>query len=359
MNLIIWMNYPSHHQSHFFYTLNQNGFNLKVFYYSKISEERKLQGWTTNKLQEYESFINAKSLAKILDDSKQYVHIVPGYGSGFTRNLAVELSKRNIKWVHWSEKSTPGWRWYKSYIVKKWYAYYINRYALGALAQGKLAEDDFRRWGIKKNIGHLSYSIKPLNEVPALKTLQDFKQNRKAFLYLGRLINLKGVDILIKAFSLVKSEDWCLILVGNGDKENELMDLIHKLKIPANKILFHPFVNSVDVNQVLVAADVFILPSREDGWGVVLNEAASLGKPLIASTMVGAAWHLIHEGENGFKFKSNDEYDLFSKMKKYIDNPDLAINQKSNSIEIFNSYSSEVMAKNLLNYLVEWSKNDI
>src|SRR5690606_34044460 len=158
---------------------------------------------------------------------------------------------------------------------------------------------DLIRWGIRKSIGHLSYSIKPLNDVPALQVLQDFKRNRKAFLYLRRLIHLKGVDILIKAFSLVESEDWCLIIVGNGDKENELLDLIHKLKIPIDRILFHPFVNSVDVNCVLVASDVFILPSREDGWGVVLNEAASLGKPLIASTMVGAAWHLLQEGENG------------------------------------------------------------
>ena len=359
MNLIIWMNYPSHHQSYFFDILNQSGFNLKVIYYSQMSEERKIQGWTVKSLKSYESFLGTQKFEEILENYKQYIHIVPGYGSNFTRTLTIELSKRRINWVHWSEKSSPGWRWYKSYFIKKWYAYYVNKYALGALAQGKLAENDFKRWGITKNIGHLSYSIKPLNKVPALKTLQDFKKNRKAFLYLGRLIHLKGVDILIKAFSLVQSDDWCLILVGNGDNENELMDLVHILKIPSDKILFHPFVNSADVNQVLAASDVFILPSREDGWGVVLNEAASLGKPLIASEMVGAAWHLIQDGKNGFRFKSNDEYDLYLKMKKYVDNSALITTHRINSIEIFNNYSSEVMAQNLFNYLTEWSKNDI
>ena len=350
------MNYPSHHQAYFFKTLVSSGVDLKVGYYGQLSIERQKLGWQHFNLEKYELVATLNDINQIIHDYSDFIHIVPGYGSNFTRKLAIKLSRNSIKWLHWSEKSSPGIFWYKSYFVKKWYANLVNKYALGALSQGVLAEKDFRRWGINKEIKHLSYSIKPLVDVKAYKDLIDFKRDRKAFLYLGQLINRKGVDLLIQAFSSTNSDNWCLILVGSGSEEMRFKKLAEKLNVSKDRILFFPSIESENINKVLTATDVFVLPSRNDGWGVVLNEACSLGKAIIASDMVGASWHLVDEEKNGYRFKSNDSHDLYSKMMIYIENNELEKKHGDYSRNLFEKYSSEKMVENLKTYLGEWLK---
>lgn len=354
MNIFIWMNYPSHHQSYFFDTLSKYNVNLRVGYYAEITDDRKTLGWDIDTLKPFEYHVMETEIDNFLTDYSDFIHIVPGYGSIFTRKLAIKLSQKSINWVHWSEKSTPGIRWYKSFLIKKWYANLVNKFSLGALAQGVLAEKDFRRWGIKKDIKHLSYSIKPLIFCETNRIIDKFKDNRLAFLYLGQLINRKGLDLLLKAFSEIKDDKWCLIIVGNGSDEIKLKSLANRLNIEADKLLFHPAVSSKDISSVISCADVFILPSRNDGWGVVLNEAASLSKPMIASDMVGAAWHLIENEKNGYRFISDDYKDLKSKMEYYTKRVQLIDEHALYSHILFDQYSSDIMAKKLIIYFQEW-----
>lgn len=354
MKVFIWMNYPSHHQSFFFKTLVEKGVDLKVGYYEQIAEERTKMGWNEFSFNSYEMQVDFHKLDDYLDSYKEYVHILPGYGSNFTRTLCIKLSRKKIKWAHWSEKSTPGLRWYRSYFVKKWYAYMVNNYALGAFSQGKLAELDFIRWGIKKEIAHLNYSIKPLVVRKEYQEIINFKGNRHAFLFLGQLIHRKGVDLLLRAFSNISNENWCLIIVGGGDLKSELESLVKKLKISNQRVLFYPSVNSDEIPDILASADVFVLPSRNDGWGVVLNEAASLEKPIIASNTVGAAWHLIEDGQNGYKFKSGDFSDLQRKMEIYTNEKVSLVNHGAYSLKLFKKYNSDAMANNLVGSLGKW-----
>lgn len=355
MKVFIWMNYPSHHQSFFFKTLVEKGVDLKVGYYEKVTEERKNMGWNELLFNDYEIQVDFHKLDDYLDSYKEYIHILPGYGSSFTRTLCIKLSRKKIKWAHWSEKSTPGLRWYRSYFVKKWYAYMVNNYALGAFAQGKLAELDFIRWGIKKEIAHLNYSIKPLVASKEYQEIINFKGNRHAFLFLGQLIHRKGVDLLLRAFSNISNENWCLIIVGGGRLKVELESLVKKLNISEGKVLFYPSVNAEGIPNILKNSDVFVLPSRNDGWGVVLNEASCLGKPMIASDAVGAAWHLIEDGQNGFKFKSDNFKDLQSKMEAYTNENVSLLDHGAYSSKLFKKYNSDAMANNLICALSKWT----
>lgn len=354
MKVFIWMNYPSHHQSFFFKTLVEKDVDLKVGYYEKVTEERKKMGWNEFSFNDYEIQIDFHKLDDYLDSYKEYIHILPGYGSSFTRTLCMKLSRKKIKWAHWSEKSTPGLRWYRSYFVKKWYAHMVNNYALGAFSQGKLAELDFIRWGVKKEIAHLNYSIKPLVASKDNEEIINFKGDRKAFLFLGQLIHRKGVDLLLKAFSNISNENWCLIIVGSGELKAELENLVKKLNISEERILFYPSVNSDEICNILKISDVFVLPSRNDGWGVVLNEAASLEKPIIASDTVGAAWHLIEDGLNGYKFRSDNFKDLQNKMEIYTNEEVSLLDHGAYSLRLFKKYNSDAMANNLISALNKW-----
>jgi glycosyltransferase involved in cell wall biosynthesis len=70
-------------------------------------------------------------------------------------------------------------------------------------------------------------------------------------------------------------------------------------------------------------ADVFVLPSRYDGWGVVINQAVAAGLPVICSDQVGAGFDLVDEGVNGSKFSAGDEEGLFQAMRHFVDHPEI------------------------------------
>ena len=70
-------------------------------------------------------------------------------------------------------------------------------------------------------------------------------------------------------------------------------------------------------------ADVFVLPSRYDGWGVVVNQAAAAGLPVICSDHVGAGYDLVESGRNGMVFPIGDEAALEQAMRHFVEEPDL------------------------------------
>ncbi len=101
------------------------------------------------------------------------------------------------------------------------------------------------------------------------------------FLTVGRLVEQKAQSILLKALALVKGP-WTLEIVGTGELENELHELAERLGI-APRIHWLGF--RADVSQRLAETDIFFFPSRWEGLGLALLEAAAAGVPCIASDL--------------------------------------------------------------------------
>jgi glycosyltransferase involved in cell wall biosynthesis len=117
------------------------------------------------------------------------------------------------------------------------------------------------------------------------------------FLYVGRLAPEKGVDVLLRAFTGVDAE---LVVAGAGPEDERLRRLA-----PART----RFLGNVDRDALpawYAAADVLVLPSLSEPWGMPLNEAAAAGLPLVATDAVGAARELIEDGGNGFVVPAGD-----------------------------------------------------
>lgn len=115
-------------------------------------------------------------------------------------------------------------------------------------------------------------------------------ENNKIILFVGQLRQYKRVDILIKAFNdVIKNmPDVRIIIVGNGDKENELKDLAKRLEMQ-EKIVFAGFVDDDKKLDYYSIADVFVLPSPnlEEGFGLVALEAAAMEVPVIVTEGAG------------------------------------------------------------------------
>ncbi|MHA1409586.1 MAG: glycosyltransferase [Candidatus Odinarchaeia archaeon] len=106
-------------------------------------------------------------------------------------------------------------------------------------------------------------------------------------------------------------------------------------------------------------SDLFILPSifSKNGpevWGMVLNEAMSVGKPVVATNMVGAAVDLIENGVNGFIVKSENVYDLYYVMKKILSSSclmeDMGLCSKKKIMDNFTINDATNGFKDAINY---------
>jgi len=137
---------------------------------------------------------------------------------------------------------------------------------------------------------------------------------RYLLLYVGRLIGLKRVDVLIEALRRLstKRSDIGLLIVGDGAKRKSLEKLAQNLP----QVFFLGFHDWKDLPRFYAAADLFVLPSEVEQWGLVLNEAMASGLPVIATRKVGAAHDLIIEGENGYMVPENDPAALASAIDR-------------------------------------------
>nr|WP_255420829.1 glycosyltransferase family 4 protein [Opitutus sp. ER46] len=142
------------------------------------------------------------------------------------------------------------------------------------------------------------------------------------FLFCGQMISRKGIDLLLQAFSqlVAAGASARLELVG---REGELPALMEQLP-PAvrSRIVYTGFLPPADLPAVFARADIFILPSRHDGWGVVINQALGAGLPVIASEGVGAAQDLVQHDWNGLVVPTGDITALSSAMWALASDPE-------------------------------------
>ena len=138
----------------------------------------------------------------------------------------------------------------------------------------------------------------------------------------------------------------------------EYQELAQTLGIK-DKVLFRGVLPARHIGSALKCADVLILPSRYDGWGMVLSEAASVGKALIATAACGAAHHLIVERENGFRVPPNDATSLARAMLAYTTDPGLAHRHGRRSQELFAEYTPHRNVERLVQGLREFESRSL
>lgn len=117
-------------------------------------------------------------------------------------------------------------------------------------------------------------------------------------LYVGQLIPRKGIDLLLRALSADRGGSWSLTILGCGPAESDLRQLATSAGI-ADRVSWVRAVPNAEISSTMAGHDVLVLPSRYDGWGAVINEALSVGTPVICSDMCGAS-DLIRSPAMGF-----------------------------------------------------------
>jgi glycosyltransferase involved in cell wall biosynthesis len=155
------------------------------------------------------------------------------------------------------------------------------------------------------------------------------------FLYVGRFDPEKGLDVLLRAMRDVPGT---LVLIGSGPLEPELR------RSEGERVRVVGPLARDELVPWYAAADALVLPSRSEPWGMVLNEAAAAGLPLVATEAVGAAHDLIDPGSNGFRVPVDDEAALGEALRALAEDAGLREAFGRHSLELSERFRPESWA---------------
>lgn len=163
---------------------------------------------------------------------------------------------------------------------------------------------------------------------------------KKCIVSVGQMIERKGFDILLKAAKNL-SDEWGIYLIG-GNATKELEELVSKLRLE-NKVHFLDFMDKKTLWKYYQAADLFLLPTREDIWGLVVNEAMANGLPVVSSDKCIAALEMVEDEKNGYIFQSENTEELGQVLKMVNDNPLILVEMAENAREKAYDFTIEKM----------------
>ncbi|HKP83084.1 MAG TPA: glycosyltransferase family 4 protein [Pyrinomonadaceae bacterium] len=214
------------------------------------------------------------------------------------------IAERNGPWCFWGERPGFHQRAWAGRLLRKWKLSKLHSSPAPIWGIGKFAVDEYRReFGPERAYFNLPY----FSDLERFKTPAREEKSQRVFLFSGSLIARKGVDLLIAAFARLAQEfaNVRLRIVGDGE-----------LRVESERVEFVGFRDWHELPREYAAADVLCVPSRYDGWGLVVPEGLASGLPVIATDRMGAALEFVETGRNGWLIPAGDEEALLRVMRE-------------------------------------------
>jgi len=173
-------------------------------------------------------------------------------------------------------------------------------------------------------------------------------------LFVGKFIDRKNPLLLLEAFYEVIRQQpqnkFVLLYVGTGPDLELIENKIKQYYLDA-KVKLLGFKNEKELTEYYSIADLLVLPSKEETFGLVINEAMSAGTAIIASNKVGSSQDLVIDGINGFIFESDNLESLTSILKKALSNKEALFNMAKKSEEMIKVWDYEKDVEGIISAL--------
>lgn len=161
----------------------------------------------------------------------------------------------------------------------------------------------------------------------------DKEADRIIIMFSGRMIPRKGLETLLLALPKLKTikRDWVLWIEGDGPEFKRFQNLARELTV-LDKCRFLGFCQYETHSWLMSSSDVVVVPSTEDTWGIVVDEALQLGKLVISSDAVGSGIDRVQSGVNGYLFQAGNVSELGGLMEKIINDDNLRLSISEQAI---------------------------
>lgn len=354
---ILWLaNIPSPYRVDFFNELGKYC-ELTVLFEKKTSKERD-PSWEKYQFENFKGIIlNGKSInvdtafcpsvfKYILD--KSYDHIIVTNFTDFTGMLAISIMR--ILGIRYWLESDGGFAKSGKGFIEKLKKHFIKNAHL-YLSTGKSHDEYYLKYGaVREKIKH--YPFSSIYEKDIMKSIltkeekQELKnelgiREQKVVLAIGQFIYRKGFDVLLK--SCAELDETVGIYFIGGKPTKEYLSLVSENN--AKNVHFKEFMSKAEVFKFCRASDVFVLPTREDIWGLVINEAFASGLPVISTDRCGAAIQLIKNGKNGYIVPVENPNILQGKIRTILGDDMLHSLMSSNALNTAYENTIETMVK--------------
>ena len=248
--------------------------------------------------------------------------------------LFIITKLRRKAFIIWREE----WGWRRPSTIKEkgleTMVKFITRHIDAMLVPGLLHKQYFNKTiGVAEDKIHIMPNVSNISD--NIQYIQK-EDKHKTVLYVGRLIERKGVIYLLEAFNMLNDvlDDVELIVIGSGEDENKLSKYVQDNNM--NNVVFTGRVDNEKLREYYIKSNLVVVPSinhqMADPWVFVLNEAMYYCNPIIATDAVGAAPDMIVD--NGYIVEEQNSGQLYDAMLKILSDNDLEKKMSRKSYEI-------------------------
>jgi 1,2-diacylglycerol 3-alpha-glucosyltransferase len=346
--LLVWDRIGDYHAARFLALENQlpegtvfisdlGGSDGMYQWKNPLSAHPNYQALSEVSLQEKDLWGRFRSFRKLVSEKKITVAGIAGYGRLEYNLFLLWCRWKGIRVVLFAES------WYgKNPLVNFLKGIYLSKVCSAFLVSGKRAADHFiSTLGIKNHPIEIGYSVVDNRHFASGKA----EKEKPELLCVARFSPEKNLLNLISAFRSASGlENWTLRLVGGGPQKKELEDAAEN----DTRIRLSDWLSYDRLPDLYSTASFFILPSRFEPWGLVVNEAMSAGLPIALSHECGCEPELLEE-TNGYSFESDNPESIktvLEKIGKTTESERTLMGNKSR--EIVSRFSPEIWAERFL-----------
>jgi len=315
--VLILTHIPSPYQVEYFNALSRHdGHTVSVAY---LYERSAARFWEVTNVQHESLFLNDErsrfESIEVLMPSVDLVVFNYYQHPNLTRLIKARANSGQA-WCFWGER--PGYWGFERLgtVYRKWKLAALHDAPVSIWGIGEWAVERYRReFGTHRHYFNVPY-YSDLDRFAPAQSRVCHRQGALKFLYSGSLIHRKGVDLLASAFGRLADEFPSIELdvVGEGELRSSLERQLSKHQA---RVRFWGFKDWNELPALYWNSDVLCVPSRHDGWGLVVPEGLAAGMPVIGTDRTGAARELLSE-RNGWIVTAGDEECLYQAMRKAV-----------------------------------------
>lgn len=373
MKIMFLTTIPSPYRVNFFNELGKKC-DLTVIFEKEASTERDNE-WNNYKVENFKAvFLKGYAvkvnkafcpeIIKIYKKTPNDILVIGGYNTPTAMYLITYLKRHKIKFILNADGGVIKQESKLVYLIKK---YFISS-AFMWIGTSDGTKEYFRHYGadidkIKMYPFTSIYDRYVLNEpvTESQKKMLRKKLNMKdqyTIISVGQFIHRKGFDILLKALGKINKDIQAYII--GGKETNEYMSIVKEYDL--ENVHFLSFMDSGFLREYYMASDLFVLATREDIWGLVINEAASCALPIVTTNACVAGVEFINKFNNGVLINKEDINGLAYAICSIKDNESMQNRMKKNSLAAARNYTFEKMVDvhiDIFNDFINKQKEDM
>jgi glycosyltransferase involved in cell wall biosynthesis len=343
---VFWQPMPSMHQVPFLEALaTASKAEVVAAYADRLVAERSALGWRSARSSSVrEVFHDDRAWSRLMaDDAPTTLHVFSGFRChpAVRSALARVASGRAPVGVISEAHDGHGLRGLARRARSVCDARAFSRRMSFILAMGQLGVSWFRAAGFSPDRIHPFAYVTPDPAATPARSDGGFRA-----IYVGQLIDRKGVDLLLDAISRRQLSAIALTIVGIGNAEASLRAQAARLDL-SHMVSWQGVLPNEEIPALVACHDLLVLPSRFDGWGAVVNEALSVGTPVLCSSACGAT-ELLAGPYCGGTFRSGDASALAATLSKIHAEGPVAEDRRQRIVRHARSFSAASVARYFL-----------